>query len=309
MAKPHHLPERDWEHGRGTGCSRGIGSTLCPSCSSQVPPGFGCRSVNLLSFPSRKNGCGRGRTRPTKAGGDGPSGMFGRAGNVLGVMTTHHPLGSPVLLGMETTAKGGGLGPWHRAGAQARSVPMLLGWRFPARRCWPGMGPTLCTNLGHPRDGETEAQLESGPVPSHPRWVPNVGCRSAPSCGAGQVPGPAARFGTVLPSRRARWVPVGQRRVGTMNHPHRIPQGASTASHVQLHPLAAAVSSQLMRQPRAERIQDRDEDPFALPILGKAFICFYICCKQHETHGAGTAAGCILSITKEDAMGHRAFLA
>lgn len=180
VAKPHHLPERDWEHGRGTGCSRGTGSILCPSCSSQVPPGFGRRSVNLLSFPSRKNGCGRGRTRPTKAGGDGPSGIFGRAGNVLGVTATHHPLGSPVLLEMETTAEGGGLGPWHRDEAQARSVPMLLGWHFPARRCWPGTGPTLCANLGHPRGGETEAQLESGPIPSP---IPD----GFPMWGAGQL--------------------------------------------------------------------------------------------------------------------------
>lgn len=215
--------------GGGRGPAGGRGPPFAHPAASKVPPGFGRRSVNLLSFPSRKNGCGRGRTRPTKAGGDGPSGMFGRAGNVLGVMATHHPLGSPVLLGMETTAEGGGLGPWHRAGAQARSVPVLLGWHFPARRCWPGMGPTLCANLGHPRGGETEAQLESGPIPSHPRWVPHVGCRSAPSCGAGRVPGPAARFGMVSPSRRARWVPVGQRRVGTMNHPHRIPREHSLA--------------------------------------------------------------------------------
>lgn len=48
------------------------------------------------SFPSRKAGCDQGRAR-----GAGPSGTFRRAGNVLGVTATCHPLGSPVLLGME----------------------------------------------------------------------------------------------------------------------------------------------------------------------------------------------------------------
>ena len=222
--------------GGGRGHSPVPGSVLCPSAAILQQPSASSFQLPQRefaeSFPGGNTGCGRGRARPAEAGGDGPSGTAGRAGNVL--VATRHPVGSPGLLGMETLAGGGGLGPQHGAGAQACSIPTLLGRHFPAQRCWLGTGaPTPCTNLDHSRGGETEARLESGPG-SDPAGFPTW-CRPAPSCSAGRVPGPAAGFGVVLPGQRAQRVAVGQRRVGTMSHPHCISQGAQPRTFNCIH--------------------------------------------------------------------------
>lgn len=105
------------------------GARVCPLLSAAAPqqlrPSFGCGSEFAGSFPGRKAVCDQGQARQA-----GPSGTFRRAGSVLGVTATCHPLGSPVPLGMERPTGEEVQDPG--AGTRACSIPMLLGWHFPA---------------------------------------------------------------------------------------------------------------------------------------------------------------------------------
>ena len=74
---------------------------------------------------------------------------------------------------------------------------------------------------------------------------------------------------------------------GGDHEPSPLHSPGSTASHVQLHPLAASVRSRLMRQPCAERIRDRDEDPVALPSLGELLFAFIVVASSMNPTGLG----------------------